>query len=172
MNKQRLTQSGQPNFDCTVQFAVIFDNQEEPVHRLAGGMLDSGLHLSFLSCEYFQKHLKPLGVHVREFSNGPQSIFRTVDGTVVKSVGTVRMRFRVVGDTKFIEALFYVSHLPIAGFQVLIGKDILNEHWRFIPVGAPGSREPPPQQVSRKYAQISHEIPYSSTDRTIRGRKG
>jgi len=133
-------------FDRTVQFAVRDGNQE--FLRAAGGILDTGLRKTFISCDFVKKHLEPLGLHVELFSNGAETIFRTIDGNDIKSTGTLRMRFRVVGDTKFINASFYVSEHPIEGCDVLIGADIISEHWQLVRVGAPGF-EPPPKPVSK-----------------------
>ena len=113
-------------------------------------MLDSGLPMTFLSCEYFNEHLKTLRVQVEVFPNGPRTIFRTIDGKEVRSTGKLNMRFRVEGGTKFINASFFVSEHPIQGCDVLIGADVIGEHWRLVPVGAPGFIEPPPKLVPRK----------------------
>lgn len=132
-------------FDRTIQFAVRDGNQD--VICAAGGMLDSGLPMTFLSCEYFNEHLKSLRVQVKMFPNGPRTIFRTIDGKEVRSTGKLNMRFRVEGGTKFINASFFVSEHPIQGCDVLIGADVIGEHWRLVPVGAPGFIEPPPKLV-------------------------
>lgn len=133
--------------------------------RAAGGILDTGLPKTFLSCDFVKRHLEPLGVHVEVFPNGAETIFRTIDRKDIKSTGTLRMRFRVVGDTKFINASFYVSEHLIEGCDVLIGADIISEHWQLVRVGAPGF-EPPPNPISRKQQRAYGKLP-SGTDKTI-----
>jgi hypothetical protein len=148
---RKLIYGKQSLFDCTVQFAVQDGNQE--FLRAAGGMLDTGLSKTFLSCDFVKKHLEPLGVHIKIFPNGAETIFRTIDRKDIKSIGTLRMRFRLIGDTKFVNASFYVSEYPIEGCDVLIGADIISEHWQLVRVGAPGF-EPPPKPVSRKQRSL------------------
>lgn len=127
------------------------NNQEMLIHRFAGGVKDTGLGVSVLSCTYFAKYLEPSGVCVNKHHGGAKPIFRTVDGSEIKSTGTVYLRFLIEGETKFIEALFEVSEFPIEGFEVVIGADIVRKYYRLTPFGSPGTREPQPQSVSRRY---------------------
>ncbi|OCL08142.1 hypothetical protein AOQ84DRAFT_222190 [Glonium stellatum] len=132
-------------FTSTIEFAVRNGNQD--VLRATGGMLDTGLLESFLSCGFVNDELAPLGVHVKMFSNGAKTIFRTIDNMEIKSIGEVTMRFRIHGETKFINASFHVSENPIVDCDVLIGSDIIGENYRLVRIGGPGFIEPPPKPV-------------------------
>lgn len=140
----------EPSFDCIVKFTIMNNNQEMLIHRFAGGVKDTGLGVSVLSCTYFTKYLEPSGVCVTKYHGGAKTIFRTVDGSEIKSTGNVCLRFLIEGETKFIEALFEVSEFPIEGFEVVIGADIVRKYYRFAPFGSPGTREPQPQSVSQQ----------------------
>lgn len=140
----------EPSFDCIVKFAIMNNSQEILIHRFAGGVKDTGLDVTVLSCAYFAKYLEPYGVCVSRHHGGAKTIFRTVDGSEIKSTGTVYMRFLIEGETKFIEALFEVSEVPIEGFEVVIGADIIGKYYRLIPFGCPGTREPQPPSVSQQ----------------------